>query len=79
MFVIRARDDETWGERRSCFVIVSLAGKQMNSVEDLDVFELAHQLALKTYSVIKTSPKEELFGLEDHSSGRPSTPLISTF
>jgi hypothetical protein len=26
----------------------------MNSVEDLDVFKLAHQLALKTYSTTKT-------------------------
>jgi hypothetical protein len=35
----------------------------MNSVEDLDVFKLAHQLALKTYSATKTFPKEELFSL----------------
>jgi four helix bundle protein len=37
----------------------------MKSVEDLDVFKLAHQLALKTYSVTKTFPREELFGLGD--------------
>ena len=37
----------------------------MNSVEDLDVFKLAHQLALKTYSVTKTFPKEETFSLVD--------------
>ena len=30
----------------------------MNSVEDLDVFKLAHQLALKTYSVTKGFPKK---------------------
>jgi len=35
----------------------------MNSVEDLDVFKLAHQLALKVYSVTKTLPREELFSL----------------
>jgi hypothetical protein len=35
----------------------------MNSVEDLDVFKLAHQLALKAYSVTKTFPREELFSL----------------
>ena len=34
----------------------------MKSVEDLDVFKLSHQLALKTYSVTKTFPKEETFG-----------------
>ena len=30
------------------FVIVIFGGKDMNSVEDLDVFKLAHELALKT-------------------------------
>ncbi len=35
----------------------------MKSVEDLDVFKLAHQLALKTYAVTKTFPKEEMFSL----------------
>jgi four helix bundle protein len=35
----------------------------MNSVEDLDVFKLAHQLALKTYSATKAFPREELFSL----------------
>ena len=39
----------------------------MNSVEDLDVFKLAHQLALKTYSATKTFPKEETYSL-----GRPN-------
>jgi hypothetical protein len=35
----------------------------MNSVEDLDVFKLAHQLALKAYAATKAYPKEELFSL----------------
>ena len=35
----------------------------MNSVEDLDVFKLAHQLALKAYVATKAYPKEELFSL----------------
>ena len=39
----------------------------MNSVEDLDVFKLAHQLALKTYAATKTFPKEELFSLGDQT------------
>jgi len=67
VFVLRARDDEAWGERGSCFVIVTPEEKQMNSVEDLDVFKLAHQLALKTYSVTKVFPKEELFSLGDQT------------
>ena len=37
----------------------------MRSVEDLDVFKLAHQLALRTYAATKTFPKEETFGLVD--------------
>jgi len=32
----------------------------MKSVEDLDAFKLAHQLALKTYSTTKTFPREEM-------------------
>jgi four helix bundle protein len=36
-------------------------------VEDLDVFKLAHQLALKTYSATKGFPKEELFSLGDQT------------
>jgi four helix bundle protein len=39
----------------------------MNSVEDLDVFKLAHQLALKTYSATKAFPREELFSLGDQT------------
>ena len=37
----------------------------MNSVEDLDVFKLAHDLALKIYSVSKTFPREETYSLID--------------
>ena len=37
----------------------------MNSVEDLDVFKLAHQLALKIYSISKTFPREETYSLID--------------
>jgi four helix bundle protein len=37
----------------------------MKSVEDLDVFKLAHQLALKTYSTNKTFPSAETFSLGD--------------
>ena len=37
----------------------------MKSVEDLDVFKLAHQLALKTYAVTKGFPREEIFSLVD--------------
>jgi 23S rRNA-intervening sequence protein len=33
----------------------------MKSIEDLDVFKLAHQLALKTYSMTKMFPREETF------------------
>lgn len=35
----------------------------VKSVEDLDVFKLAHQLALKTYTVTSKFPKEEPFSL----------------
>ena len=45
----------------SCFVLVLWEGIEMKSVEDLDVFKLSHQLALKTYSVTKTFPKKETF------------------
>jgi hypothetical protein len=36
----------------------SSEGIEMKSVEDLDVFKLAHQLALKTYSTTKSFPRE---------------------
>ena len=35
----------------------------MNGVEDLDVFKLAHELALKIYSTTKGFPKGEFFSL----------------
>ncbi len=35
----------------------------MQSVEDLDVFKLAHQLALKVYRVTGSFPKNEIFNL----------------
>ena len=35
----------------------------MNRMEDLDVFKLAHELALKIYSITKGFPKGELFSL----------------
>ena len=37
----------------------------MNSIEDLDVFKLAHQLTIKIYAVTKTFPKEETYSLVD--------------
>jgi len=37
----------------------------MNSVEDLDVFKLAHDLALKIYSVTRQFPREETYSLVD--------------
>src|SRR5687768_12796718 len=36
-----------------------------NSVEDLDVFKLAHELALKVYSVTKNFSREEMYSLVD--------------
>src|SRR5688572_28173371 len=42
-----------------------LGGTYMNSVEDLDVFKLAHELALKVYSVSKK------FQRRDVQPGRP--------
>jgi hypothetical protein len=38
---------------------------EMKGVEELDVFKLAHQLALKTYSTTKVFPRDETFGLAD--------------
>ncbi len=35
----------------------------MKSVEELDVFKLAHQLALKIYAITKTFPRQETFSL----------------
>ena len=39
----------------------------MKSVEDLDVFKMPHELALKTYAATKAFPKEELFSLGDQT------------
>jgi hypothetical protein len=41
---------------------------EMKSVEELDVFKLAHELALKTYSTTKVFPREETFSLVDQMS-----------
>jgi len=38
---------------------------EMKSVEELDVFKLAHQLAFKTYSTTKVFPRKEMFSLAD--------------
>ena len=46
-------------------VLVLREENNMKSVEDLDVFKVAHQLALKIYSVTKTFPREETFSLVD--------------
>ncbi len=35
----------------------------MKSIEELDVFKLAHALTLKVYEVTASFPKEETFGL----------------
>ena len=35
----------------------------VKSVEDLDVFKLAHQLTLEIYRLTATFPKEEAFSL----------------
>jgi four helix bundle protein len=37
----------------------------MNSVENLDVFKLAHELALRIYSVTKSFPREKTYSLVD--------------
>jgi hypothetical protein len=34
-------------------------GNSSSACQDLDVFKLAHQLALKTYSTTKVFPREE--------------------
>ena len=46
-------------------VLVLWEGMEMKSVEDLDVFKLVHQLALKIYSTTKGFPREEMFSLVD--------------
>ena len=47
------------------FVPVLWEGIDMKSVEDLDVFKLAHHLALQTYSATKSFPRTETFGPVD--------------
>lgn len=49
-------------DRTYVFVISRAVTK---GVEDLDVFKMAHELALKTCSVSKRFPKEETFSLVD--------------
>jgi len=48
----------------------------MRSVEDLDVFKLAHRLALEIYKLTATFPREELYGLtaqmRDAAASAPS-------
>ena len=43
----------------------SLEEIEMKRVEELDVFKLAHQLALKTYSTTKGFPRVETLSLVD--------------
>ena len=43
----------------------------MKSVEDLDVFKLAHQLALKIYSTTKGFPREEMLVWWTRCDGQP--------
>ena len=42
----------------------------MNSVEDLDAFKLAHQLALKTYSATKSFREKSCSAWEIKRGGR---------
>ena len=62
---LKLAPDSEMPANRSCFVLVLWEGIDMKSVEDLDVFKLAHQLALKTYSTTKTFPSAETFNLVD--------------
>ena len=48
----------------------------MNSVEDLNVFKLAHQLALKTYSTTKTL---STITCHEHDSSSVHDTLVSPF
>jgi len=56
----------------------------MKSVEELDVFKLAHELALTTYSTTKLFPREETFSLVDQMRRLPpreclELPSLQTF
>ena len=46
-----------------------IGGGVMKSVEDLDVFKLAHQLALKTYSATTGFPKEKNYSVWEIKHG----------
>jgi hypothetical protein len=59
--------------------VILSEGKHMKSVEDLDVFKLAHQLALKTYSLTDVPERRFIWLGGSNSSGRRYPPLISTF
>ena len=54
-----------YGEIVVVFRDRDIGGTAMNSVDDLDVFKLAHELALKIYSVAKKFPREETYSLVD--------------
>ena len=64
VFVIRARV-EAVSESVDRVRDRIFGGKLMKSVEDLDVSKLAHELALKIYSVTKKFPREETYSLID--------------
>ena len=49
----------------------------MNSLEDLDVFKLAHPLALKTCSATQAFPRAGSFSLGAQNGARPR--IILTF
>lgn len=37
--------------------------RKMDSIEDLDVFKLSHELTVEIYKITKVFPKEEVYGL----------------
>ena len=49
----------------------NLEESNMKSVEELEVFKVAHQLALETYRITKRFPKEETFSLVDQMRRPP--------
>jgi len=51
----------------------------MSSVEELDVFKLSHQLAIETYQVTKSFPKEETYGLTDQMRRAASSVGMNLF
>jgi hypothetical protein len=71
------------GRRRGEGVLVyrvrDFGGTAMKSAKDLDVFKLAHQLVLKTYSATKGFPKEELQPGRSNTTGRRYQRLTLTF